>query len=103
MTHQFDVGEKVVFTNEFGVCWGVKTIKSQEPGLTEADDPRYHIEPTDTPWFPASEKHLVKADKADLWYSGFGDKALPFFQQKYGRDTTQEELDSLLDGDPFEG
>lgn len=107
MTHKFAVGDKVIFTNEFGVCWGVKTIKSLEPGLSENDGPRYHIEPTDTPWFSTSEKNLSLADHLDVKIAhntgGLPFTAEEYFQNKYGRPTTQEELDSLLDGDPFEG
>lgn len=101
MEHKFKVGDKAVFTNEFGVCWGVKTIKSLENGFNENDAPRYHIEPTDTPWYPVSEKCLTLADNMDMlahdndqdWY----------FQLKYGRPTTLEERRSLLDTDPFDG
>lgn len=81
-THKFKVGDKVIFTNIFGVCWGVKTITSLEwePKITEdrPDKPAYHYEGTDTPWFPCAERFLTKATRQDL-------KSTPQqLQDKYG-------------------
>lgn len=79
--HRFAIGDKVVFTNIFGVCWGVKTITE----LDERHGPTYHFEPTDTPWFSTPESNLQLADTEDLIMDQWGfDKKWEFFQQKYG-------------------
>lgn len=70
-THKFNVGDQVVFTNCFGVCWGVKKITSLEWRPTTRDDegpqkPCYHYEDTDTPWYPVDEDHLTLATEEDL-------------------------------------
>jgi hypothetical protein len=94
MSHRYKVGDKVIFTNIFGVCWGVKTITSLEYRPTTRDDngpqrPCYHYANSDTPWFPTDEETLRLADEEDLimdlW--GFGD--LSFFQRKYGFKPTE--------------
>jgi hypothetical protein len=117
MEHKFPIGAKVIFTNEFGMCFGVKTVTGHDQ---RGGRPTYHYEPTDTPWFPTDEANLTLADTQDLIVdrSGVLPRALgfeesgharpvttreAFFQAKYGRPTTREELASLLDGDPFDG
>ena len=61
--HKFKVDDKVIFTNDFGVCWGVKTIT----GLDErTNKPTYHFTPTDTPWFSTNEEHFTLATADDL-------------------------------------
>lgn len=95
MVHQFAVGDKVVYTNDFGVCWGVKVITSLEKRLTTRDEdgpwkPAYHYEGTDTPWFPVDEKNLKLADDYDLladWY-----ELDDYFQKKHGFTPTVEQL-----------
>lgn len=81
MTHKYVVGDTVVFTNIFGVCWGIKTITELD---TRAGRPTYHYENSDTPWFSTPEENLTLADDEDIimdmW--GFGD--LSHFQKKYG-------------------
>lgn len=92
---KFTVGQQVVYTNDYGVCWGVKEII----GLaTRSEKPCYYIRPTDAPWFPVSEAQLSEPDAEDLQASSLG-----FFQAKYGRETTLEERRALLDTDPFDG
>lgn len=67
MTHKFKVGEKVIFTNDFGVVY-LWTISD----LTHWEDckgrlfPAYHHEGTQTPWYPTEERLLNRADAADL-------------------------------------
>jgi hypothetical protein len=80
--HRFKPGDKVIFTNVFGVCWGVKTIT----GLDERTNrPTYHYEPTDTPWFSTAEEHLRLADMDDLIMDQWGfDLKWDYFQQRYG-------------------
>lgn len=101
--HQFQPGDLVVFTNDFGVCWGVKKITSQEPPLTEGGPLRYHYEGSDTPWFPVSEENLTHADEEDVAWAQDGNRYDARFQTKHGRLTTREELESLLETDPWEG
>ena len=61
--HKYKIGDKVIFVNDFGVCWGVKTIT----GLDERSGrPTYHYEPTDTPWFSTNEENLILASRSDL-------------------------------------
>lgn len=78
--HKYKVGDKVVFTNCFGVCWGVKTITA----LDEHNGPTYHYTPTDTPWFSTNEEHLTLADEDDIKASLSGDESFSYFQSKYG-------------------
>jgi hypothetical protein len=117
ITHSFPVGAKVIFTNDYGVCFGVKTVTGH---AERSGKPTYHYTPTDTPWFPTDEANLTLADAQDLIVDRVGvlSRALAlgedghvrpvtsreaFFQAKYGRPTTKEELAALLDGDPFDG
>ena len=79
--HQFKVGDKVIFTNIFGVCWGVKTITA----LDERNGPTYFYEPSDTPWFSVSERNLKPADEQDIRMMKNGlEAAWSYFQDKYG-------------------
>ena len=67
MEYKFAVGDKVVYTNNFGVCWGVKVITALDSrtydlwGETHTV-PTYHYADTDTPWFAIDEKNFVLAD-----------------------------------------
>lgn len=58
---KFSVGNKVTFINDYGLKFPEKTVVSIEmiDGV-----PRYHITPTDTPWYPAHERNLI-LDKDD--------------------------------------
>jgi hypothetical protein len=95
-THRFVVGDKVIFTNIFGVCWGVKTITA----LDERNGPTYHYEPTDTPWFSTAEENLQLADETDIEISEMEihplvddlaecDVKWAYFQQRYGFTPTE--------------
>lgn len=95
--HKFSIGDKVVFTNDFGVCWGIKTITACETRTYDlwGEDktvPVYHYEGSDTPWFGVSEENLVLADDEDLlmqhWWFGVDEH----FQNKYGFTPTVEQL-----------
>ena len=80
--HRFKIGDKVVFTNTFGVCWGVKTITALDE---RSGRPTYHYAPTETPWFSTDEEHLTLADHDDLVMDIWGfDKKQSYFQEKYG-------------------
>lgn len=103
LVYKFGIGDKVVYTNEFGVCWGVKTITAHdEAGLRRTPyrlRPAYHYEGEDTPWCPTEEDRFTLATDKALAHEG--DQA--WFQENYGWITPQHQLDALLDGDPFEG
>lgn len=64
---KYKVGDRVIWTNDYGVNWGVRTIKE----VLEPDkwSNRYHIDPTDTPWMYVREKNLEPADGN---YAGYG-------------------------------
>lgn len=80
--HRFAIGDKVVFTNTFGVCWGVKTITALDE---RTGRPTYHYTPTDTPWFSTDEQHLTIADHDDLVMDMWGlEHKWSYFQDKYG-------------------
>ncbi len=63
VTHKHAVGDKVVFVNDFGVCWGVKTISALDE---RTNKPTYHYEDSDTPWFSSAEEHFHPATAEDL-------------------------------------
>jgi len=88
MNYKFAVGDKVVFTNDFGVCWGVKIIIALDE---RSGRPTYHYENSDTPWFSPCETNLVLADDEDIQRIDFEENAL-YFQQKYGWKPTLEQL-----------
>lgn len=96
--HKFAVGDKVVYTNDYGVCWGVKVITALDRGFNAA--PTYLHEGIDTPWSPNYEKRYKLADGFDLLAAHYND--LGYLQEKHGWATTQDQRDELLDGDPFE-
>lgn len=57
---RFKVGDRVIYTNDYGVNWGVKTV-------TEVDEPdkwghRYYIAPKESHWMYVREKNLEPAD-----------------------------------------
>lgn len=85
-THRFKIGDKVVFTNCYGVCWGVKTITALDE---RTNRPTYHYVPTDTPWFSTGEENLRKADKQDILMDDPRGKHWDYFQQKYGFTPTE--------------
>jgi hypothetical protein len=55
-TPLYQVGQKVVFVNDYGVNWGEKTVT--EVRTEEVRGIVYHYEPTTTPWFATSERNL---------------------------------------------
>lgn len=50
------IGDCIIFCNDYGVTAGPKVITGIE---TIDGAPRYHVEPTDTPWYPYHERNLV--------------------------------------------
>ena len=90
--HKFKVGDKVVYTNPQGVCWGVKTIIALDDRTYDMWGdvkclPTYHYEGSDTPWYSVSEECFVLADDKDIAMSAEPDdnKRNRFFQKKYGK------------------
>ena len=93
-THRFHKGQKVIYVNEFGVCFGFKTITE----LTVINDqPCYHYEGSDTPWFAKKESEFRAAADEDLTASAVEP------QLKYGFETSREQLSALGELDPWEG
>jgi hypothetical protein len=92
--YKFKVGDKVVFTNEYGVCFGVRTITGLD---TRGGEPTYYHAPTDCPWFASDEKLFRPADVLDLEAHERGDTQ--YFQDNYGFDATLEQRAALLDLD----
>lgn len=90
--HKFTIGDKVVFTNEYGVCFGVKTIAAYAKHSYD-DIPRYHYEGTDTPWYATEQKYFTLATEEDLLHAG----DQQYFQDNYGFPTTLEQLQALLE------
>lgn len=86
--HKFKVGDKVIYVNDFGVCWGVKTITSLETRTYDLwgepyTKPTYHYEGSDTPWYSVDETNLTKATQSDLTASHSE------LQHKYGFTPTE--------------
>ena len=54
---KFNVGDKVDFTNDYGVLFADRTIIGIEywPGYIE---PRYFKTPTDCPWYSSPERNF---------------------------------------------
>lgn len=92
--HKFSLGQKVIYVNEFGVCFGVMTITEL---VIRDDQPCYHYEGSDTPWFPKRETEFRGATDEDLSAS------TAELQLKYGFNATREQRAALLDLDPWEG
>lgn len=102
-THKFSVGDKVIFTNDFGVCWGIKIITALDTRTYDMwgepiTKPTYHYEGTDTPWFSVDEENFTAPDQDDLilyeWQRLHKGEALvaEFFQNKYGFTPTTDQL-----------
>jgi len=86
--HKFKVGDQVIYTNDFGVCWGIKTITSLEYRSTSRDDDgpqtlTYHYEGSDTPWYSVDESNFTLADTEDF------NATAEELQQKYGFTPTE--------------
>ena len=55
VSHKYEVGDSVIWINDYGVNLGKRTIVSKENFYGR---PAYQIEPYDTPWCPVLEKNL---------------------------------------------
>jgi len=85
--HKFSIGDKVVFTNDFGVCWGVKTITEQEK---RCGAPTYHYEDSETPWFSTNERNFILATTEDIHAQERSDDH--YFQTTHGFQPTLDQL-----------
>lgn len=90
LTYKFCVGDRVVFTNDFGVCWGIRTVMHLDE---RTGGPTYHAVPTDCPWFSVPERNFTLAtaedeEAAKLPY----EEMWTYFQEKYGFKPTLEQL-----------
>ncbi|WP_130537728.1 hypothetical protein [Thiomicrorhabdus indica] len=54
---KYKVGDRLYYTNAFGVQWGLKEIVGRE--MTEFGA-QYYISPTETPWCSISERLLTR-------------------------------------------
>jgi len=88
MAHKFKVGDRVIYTNDFGVCWGVKTITecTSRPWTREdyPQRPTYHYEGSDTPWFSVDENNFKLATEHDLMMADWWFGAEDYFQTTHG-------------------
>ena len=59
---KFKVGDKVIFTNEYGVKFSPREVtgfyKPEQTSMQYALGKRYHID-SDSPWMPVSEESLT--------------------------------------------
>ncbi len=85
--HKFSIGDKVVYTNDFGVCWGVKTISGLD---SRSDQPTYYYEGSETPWFSVDESNFVLANDVDIIADVSNNTA--YFQERHGFTPTLEQL-----------
>lgn len=60
---RYKLGDRVVWTNSYGVCWGIRTIS--EVGEPDKFGHRYYITPTDTPWMYVREANLAPSPEAN--------------------------------------
>ena len=61
----FKIGQKVIYINDYGVCWGEKEVIGIDNSWYGLDSsPRYYIEPTEAYWFPVNERNLRAAKQA---------------------------------------
>lgn len=57
---KFEVGDRVTFTNDYGVVFEGKTVTEIE--MNPVRGVTYYITPTDTPWFAVNERNLARAE-----------------------------------------
>jgi hypothetical protein len=58
---KFQPGDRVDFTNDNGALFPGKRVVKID--TAEGREPRYFIEPTDTPWFSVAERNLDRASE----------------------------------------
>lgn len=72
--HKFKPGDRVIYTNGFGVNFGEKIVAAVAlwDGI-----PRYYYEGTDTPWYPVHEHQLKRVMPFTANQDGTGIGAAP--------------------------
>ena len=56
MNYKYNIGDKVIYTNSYGVCWGEKTIIGLD---TRNNKPTYFLRDSGNPeWFSVREELL---------------------------------------------
>ena len=60
--NKFNIGDKVIYTNDNGVCFGEKTITDVREISYSETGYGYKIEPTDTPWYYFKEEEFTKVE-----------------------------------------
>lgn len=83
--HAFSVGDKVVVTNTFGVCWGIRTIVK----LGWLNGPEYYLSGMEAHWASWPERQLTLPDTEDIIMDTWFHQDRDFFQQKYGFTPTE--------------
>jgi hypothetical protein len=57
----FNIGDKVTFTNEYGVVFPGKTVTGiDNQKFGDSTEKRYFVTPTDCPWFSKKESLLKR-------------------------------------------
>ena len=76
-------GDKVIFVNDYGVCWGVKTILKSE--MDSVRGLIYYVEDSACPWYGSRPHNFRPADAEDLSKETTNlDFTWKYFQDKYG-------------------
>lgn len=73
--HKYSVGDRVVYVNDFGVVWGIKTIIELDE---RTNKPTYYYEGSETPWYSVNEENFVAPEPEDFNLDAAG------LQEKYG-------------------
>jgi len=60
---RYKAGDVVIYTNDYGVCWGERTIVSVADFRWSGGEPLYYITPTDSPWCPKPERNLAEPSR----------------------------------------
>lgn len=55
---KYSAGDAVTFTNDYGVVFHRKVVVGLDGSGWSLPEPRYFIEPTDSPWFSVKESNL---------------------------------------------
>jgi len=88
-THKYNIGDNVIYTNEFGVCFGVKTITEQ--GTDAHGLPGYKYDGSSPAWWFTNESRFALATDKDLKFTP------EQLQKRYGFNATRAQRAALLD------
>ncbi len=59
--NKYNIGDEVIFINDFGIDFGKRRITSVDKVSYSGSGYGYKITPTDTPWFAIKEENLFTA------------------------------------------